>query len=66
MYIYEPKKLALRYTTSDPTHIIKNIDVIIVLASLLVLNAKVHDNSNVSKNGPHKSPIFIYIYFTIH
>jgi hypothetical protein len=32
-YIYEPKKLALRYTTSEPTHITKNIDVIIVDAS---------------------------------
>lgn len=33
LYISDPRKLALRYTTRDPTHIVKNIDVIIVEAS---------------------------------
>jgi hypothetical protein len=32
-YISDPRKLAFKYTTRDPTHIVKNTDVIIVDAS---------------------------------
>jgi hypothetical protein len=44
---------------------IKNIDVIMVDASLLVRIAKVQDKSKVSRKGPHKSPNYSYE-FTIH
>jgi hypothetical protein len=41
---------------SAPTHIMKNIEVMIVEASLFVRMASVQERSKVKRKGPHKSP----------
>lgn len=55
-YILEPRKFAFRYTTKEPTHIIKKMEVMIVDADSWVRRAKVNDNSKDRINGPHRSP----------
>ena len=55
-YIVEPRKFALRYTTTDPTHIITKIDVMIVLESDSVRKDSVAESSRHNASGPQRSP----------
>lgn len=54
--ISDPRKLAFRQTTKDPTHMMTKIEVIIVLLSLSVRIDRVKQRSKHSTKGPHKSP----------
>ena len=55
--MFDPKKYAFSQTTSEPIHIITNIEVMIVCCDSEVLNASVVDNIKHNTNGPHKSPL---------
>jgi hypothetical protein len=52
----EPRKLALRYTTSDPTHMITKIDVMMALESDSVRKDSVAESSRQRASGPQRSP----------
>ena len=55
-YMFEPRNLAFRNTTNDPTHIITKTEVMIVDADYWVRNAKVAESIKHNKNGPQRSP----------
>lgn len=58
----EPRKLAFRYTTKDPSHIITKIDVIIAFDYDSVRKERVAESRRHSTSGPHRSPEYEMIY----
>lgn len=56
-YMFEPRKLALMKTTTDPTHMITKTLVITVVESEAVRNASVAERSKHSTRGPQRSPL---------